>query len=88
MPRMGRPRNRHKDLPPGLFEARGRWYWRATNEAARQVLAALAPGKSSTPAGATKEDARRWWVREIVPRMDAAAPLETQPGTVAEILDN
>lgn len=88
MPRMGRPRSRHKDLPPGLFEARRRWYWRATNEASRQVLATLAPGKSSTPAGATKEDARRWWVREIVPRLDAAAPLETQPGTVAEILDN
>lgn len=87
MCRMGRPRTHHKDLPTGLFTARSRWYWRATNAATRRVLEILAPDRSSVPAGATKEEARRWWVREVLPRLDAVASLDTLPGTVAEIID-
>lgn len=87
MLRMGRPRQKDKDLPPGLFQSRGLWYWRGRSGAAKVVMDALAPGKSSTPAGSTKEEARRWWVKTVLPRLDAAGSLTSHPDTVNYILD-
>lgn len=86
MLRMGRPRTRDKDMPPGLREVAGRWYWRPTDAAGRDVCEQLAPGKKSIAAGTSKKEARAWWVRTILPRLEAQeAP--SADDTVASIID-
>jgi integrase len=91
MIRMGRPRTRHKDMPPGMRQVDDRWYWRPTDEAARAVLERLAPGKRGIRAGENNHDktaARKWWVETILPAIDkAAAESKAKPGTVAVILE-
>lgn len=84
--RMGRPRESHKDLPPGFRHVAGRWYWRPTDAAARAVCDVLAPGKASIPAGASKAEARAWWVASILPRLDAVAAPSAED-SVASIID-
>ena len=92
MIRMGRPRTRHKDMPPGMRLVRARWwYWRATDEASRLVLERLAPGKSGIPAGPENTDkvaARKWWAENILPALDKSIPNELPArGTVREITE-
>lgn len=71
MPRMGRPRTKHRDMPPGMMEVSGRWYWRPTDTASRAVCEQLSPGKKSVPAGKDKAEARKWWARHVLPLLDA-----------------
>lgn len=85
MLRMGRPRAKHKDMPPGMQEVSGRWYWRPTDTAARAVCEMLAPGKKSIPAGKDKAEARQWWVKHVLPRLDAQAAPSAED-TVASII--
>lgn len=89
MIRMGRPRKRHKDMPPGMRLVDGRWHWRATDAATRLVLERLAPGKTSIAAGAENHDktaARKWWVEKIVPELDRTVPIDMPArGLVREI---
>jgi integrase len=91
MLQMGRPRTKHKHMPPGMRLVDGRWYWRATDEASRLALQRLAPGRRGIPAGkdnADTEAVRKWWAAQILPALAAAVPSElAKPGTVAEILD-
>ena len=88
---MGRPRKRHRDMPLGMRLVDGRWYWRATDEATRLVLARLAPGKAGIPAGPRNDDkaaVRTWWAEKILPAIDkAAAAPKARRGTVAELLE-
>lgn len=72
-------------MPPGLREVSGRWYWRPTNAAGRDICARLSPGKSSMFAGETKSDARKWWVKTILPQLDAIEG--SADDTVASIID-
>ncbi len=82
--RMGRPREKHKSLPPGFRFAAGRWYWRPTDEASRRAAA----GRNSIPTGETSVDgARRWWVHNILPKLDASAPTAGPGATVGDVLN-
>lgn len=83
---MGRPRSKHKDMPPGMREVAGRWYWRPTDEASRAVCEQLAPGKASIAAGGSKDEARKWWAKAVLPRLEAQeAP--NNDDTVASVID-
>lgn len=85
MRKMGRPRGKDKDMPPGLRQVAGRWYWRPTNAAGRDICARLAPGKTSMFAGETKADARKWWVKTIMAQLDAMEG--SADDTVGSIID-
>lgn len=91
MARMGRPRTKHKDMPPGMRQVDGRWHWRPTNAAGQLVLERLAPGKKGLPAGAenaNKDAVRKWWAETIIPALAIAVPAELpDPGTCEEIFE-
>lgn len=87
MLRMGRPRAKNKDMPPGLQMVSGRWYWRPTDAAARIVCDQLAPGKKSIPAGKDKNEARKWWVANVLPRLDAQAAPSSED-TIGSIIES
>lgn len=83
---MGRPRSKHKDMPPGMREVAGRWYWRPTDAASRAACEAISPGKKSLPAGQDKAAARKWWATVVLPRLEAQeAP--NNDDTVASVID-
>jgi integrase len=86
MGRMGRPRTKDRDLPKGFRHVDGRWYWRPTDEATREICTRLAPGRASIACGATKDEARQWWVKTILPALDKAWEATDAAGTVAELL--
>lgn len=86
MRRMGRPRTKDRDLPKGFRQVDGRWYWRPTDEATREICTRLAPGRASIACGATKEEARQWWVKTVLPALDKAWEATDAAGTVAELL--
>jgi hypothetical protein len=48
---MGRPRQQHRHMPPGVRQVAGKWYWRPTNEPTRAVRDRLWPGRKSVTAG-------------------------------------
>lgn len=78
---MGRPRQRHKDLPRGLYkDAGGRFYLKAFDEAGRQRLG----GKSSMPLGRDATVARTKWA-ELFGFRDHEAP--PSAGTVGAIIE-
>lgn len=85
MIKMGRPRTKHKDMPPGMQEVAGRWYWRPTDAASRAVCEQIAPGKTSIPAGKDKQTARQWWAKTILPRLDAQEAPDPD-GTIASLV--
>lgn len=91
MLRMGRPRERHKDMPPGMRLVDGRWHWRATSEATRLVLERLAPGRTTMPAGEENDDkakVRAWWAQTVLPALDQEVPEQlATPGTINELLE-
>lgn len=77
---MGRPRQRHKDLPRGLYkDGAGRFYLKAFDEEGRRRLG----GKSSLPLGRDASAARVKWA-EIFGFRDHEPPAR---GTLAEILE-
>lgn len=86
MRRMGRPRAKDRDLPKGFRKVDGRWYWRPTDESTREICMRLAPGRASIACGATKEEARKWWIKTILPALDKAWEATDAAGTVAELL--
>lgn len=59
---MGRPRERHKDLPPGVRVINGRYYWKPTSAAERAARKAKGL-KATVPLGADPMEMRRAWVR-------------------------
>lgn len=84
MPRVGRPREKSKDLPLGVYPVKGRFYVRPVNQEMRRIFAVAYPGKSCAPLGADKAEARKQWVKLFVtdvPKEDAVA------GTVAELIE-
>lgn len=84
MLRVGRPRSKNKDLPLGVFVAKGRFYARPVNEEMRRAFAAHFPDRTSAPLGADKAEMRKRWVKLFVfdkPPDNAAA------STVAEIIE-
>ncbi|MFA7278596.1 MAG: tyrosine-type recombinase/integrase [Sterolibacterium sp.] len=83
---MGRPRTKDRDLPKGFRCVDGRWYWRPTDEATREICQRLAPGRASISCGATKEEARQWWVKTVLPAMDKAWESTDAAGTLTELL--
>lgn len=88
---MGRPRETHKHMPPGMRLVDGRWHWRPTNRAAHELCARLWPGQKSVAAGDqnnTNDGARQWWAETISPALREAEQLPELPkeGTVAEII--
>ncbi len=91
MPRMGRPRSKHKDMPPGMRLVDGRWHWRPTNAAGQLVLARLAPGRKGLAAGAensNKDAVRKWWAETVLPALAIAVPDELpEHGTCEEIFE-
>jgi integrase len=77
---MGRPRQRHKDLPRGLYkDAAGRFYLKAFNEVARRRLG----GKSSMPLGKDATEARRKWAA-VLGFMDHEPPTG---GTISALIE-
>ena len=63
MRRMGRPRRKNRDMPPGLERDRlGGWHFRPTSKPAKAAFDRLHPGKKSIALGRDKEAARRWWL--------------------------
>jgi hypothetical protein len=88
MVRMGRPREKYRDMPLGFRLVDGRWYWRPTDIATRLVCERIAPGRKSVPVGAEKAAARMWWAKNVLPALDAVLPENLPPpGTVAEIVE-
>lgn len=86
MLRMGRPRTTHKDMPPGMQEVAGRWYWRPTDHASRLVCEQIAPGKKSAAAGQTKAEARQWWAKTVLPKLSIQEP-PAGDMSVASVID-
>jgi hypothetical protein len=74
---MGRPRQQHRHMPPGVRQVAGKWYWRPTNEPTRAVRDRLWPGRKSVTAGDSTdaEGARQWWVQTILPALAAPPDL-------------
>lgn len=84
MLRVGRPRSKNKDLPLGVFTAKGRYYVRPVNEEMRRAFAVHFPGKTSAPLGPDKSEMRRKWVAVFVVECKAE---DAAGGTVAEIVE-
>ncbi len=87
MPRMGRPRTKNKDMPPGMRLVEGTWHWRPTNAAGRLALERLAPGKKGMAAGESndsKDAARKWWAETVLPAIALAVPADLPPPGVCE----
>jgi integrase len=84
MLRVGRPRSKNKDLPLGVFVAKGRFYVRPVNAEMRRAFGAHFPDKASAPLGADKAEMRRKWVALFVVECKAD---EARTGTVAEIVE-
>lgn len=82
MIRVGRPREKIKDLPLGVYPVSGRFYVRPVNEEMRRVFALKFPGKKCAPLGADKAAARKLWVELFVLDHESTA----QTGTCAEII--
>jgi integrase len=86
MPRLGRPREKIKDLPLGVYPVKSgkavRYYARPVNAEMRRIFAAKFPGKGSAPLGADKAEARKEWVKLFI--LEPEQPAQT--GTVAEII--
>ena len=81
---MGRPREKGKDLPLGVYPVKGRFYVRPVNEEMRRIFAVAFPGKRCAPLGSDKSDARKKWVKIFA----TDVPAETaSAGTVAELLE-
>lgn len=59
---MGRPRQRNKDLPPGVRLLNGRYYWKPTSAAERAARKSKGL-KATVPLGADPDEMRRAWVR-------------------------
>ncbi len=86
---MGRPRtvNRKiKDLPRGFRCVDGKWYWRPTDAATRMIAEKLKAGGINTSKIATPIEARRWWEKNVSPKLDAMAPDADVEGTVEELV--
>lgn len=83
MPRLGRPREKIKDLPLGVYPVKGRYYVRPVNAEMRRVFAHRFPGKGSAPLGADKAEARKAWAKIFVQEVAEDA----QSGTVAQIIE-
>ena len=60
--KMGRPRERHKDLPPGVRLKNGRYYWQPTSAAERAAKRARGE-KNEIPLGADPVEMRKRWAR-------------------------
>lgn len=91
MIRMGRPRTKHRDMPPGCRQIAGRWYVEATNVHLAKVIGAMTDGRKSMPlappgkpAPTDKRSAREYYVHIFVRPLDAFAAADT--GTVAELV--
>ncbi len=88
MPRVGRPRERVKDLPLGVYPVKSgkdkvRYYVRPVNAEMRRVFAVRYPGKTCAPLGADKYEARKLWTAIFIADPEADAQL----GTVAVIVE-
>jgi len=84
MPRVGRPREKAKDLPLGVYAVKGRYYVRPVNAEMRRIFAVAHPGKQCAPLGADKAEARKHWVKLFTTNLP---PEDTGAGTVAEIIE-
>ena len=82
MLRVGRGREKEKDLPLGIYRVKGRYYVRPVNAEMRGVFAARSPGKKSAALGADKAEARKRWVKLFVTDLTPSAA-----GTVAELIE-
>jgi site-specific recombinase XerD len=78
--KMGRPRERNKDLPPGIRLINGRYYWKPTSAAERAARKAKGL-KATVPLGSDPMEMRRAWVRLNPPD---GAPAES---TVAYLIE-
>lgn len=86
---MGRPRtvNRTiKDLPRGFRKVNGKWYWRPTDHATRQIAETLKEAGVTTHTIRTPVEARRWWEKHVSPKLDAMAPDAELEGTIEELV--
>lgn len=84
MLRVGRPREKAKDLPLGVYSIKGRYYVRPVNEEMRRVFGSAFPGRKCAPLGADKNEARKRWVELFV----TDCPSESaQAGTIAELVE-
>ena len=81
---MGRPREKGKDLPLGVYPVKGRFYVRPVNEEMRRIFAVAFPGIRCAPLGADKAEARKLWVKLFVTDVP---PEDAKTGTVAEIIE-
>ena len=84
MPRVGRPREKSKDLPLGVYLVKGRYYVRPVNKEMRRIFSVAFPGKQCAPLGADKAEARKRWVKLFVTDLP---PEDAKAGTVAEIIE-
>jgi integrase len=88
---MGRPRTKHRDMPPGCRQIAGRWYVEATNRHVAKTIAEMTGGKKSMPlapkgkpAPTDKRAAREYYVHVFVRPLDQFA--EAEAGTVSELV--
>jgi integrase len=81
---MGRPREKGKDLPLGVYPVKGRFYVRPVNEEMRRIFAVAFPGIRCAPLGADKAEARKLWVKLFITDVP---PQDAKTGTVAEIIE-
>jgi integrase len=80
---VGRPREKIKDLPLGVYPVKGRFYVRPVNEEMRRVFALKFPGRKCAPLGPDKAEARKLWVKLFVTDRDETA----QSGFCSEIIE-
>jgi integrase len=81
---MGRPREKGKDLPLGVYPVKSRYYVRPVNQEMRRIFAVAFPGRRCAPLGSDKSAARKLWVKLFVTHVP---PEDAQTGTVAEIIE-
>lgn len=84
MLRVGRGREKDKDLPLGVYVVKRRYYVRPVNAEMRRVFAIAFPGRKCAPLGPDKAIARQGWVKLFVTNrpQDKAAV-----GTVSELIE-
>lgn len=88
---MSRPRTVNRkipDLPRGMRLVDGRWHWRGTDAATKEIEKKLRAAGLSMGAGATPNAARLWWEKHISPALTAMLPGDEIIGTTEEIVRN
>lgn len=66
----------------------GRWHWRGTDAATKEIEKKLRAIGLSMGAGATPNAARLWWEKHISPALTAMLPGDEIVGTVEEVIRN